>query len=129
MRRLRPNAFTLIEVLGSIVILAGAIVGIILCGADGLAASRQIERKVKSALLAESQMEQIKGSLTSNFNQTWTLSHSNLGDNYFARTSVLLVAGRLELKLVQVSVGYDTSGNGVLTTDEIMVTLVTQVAD
>ena len=129
MRKLRSKAFTLVEVLGSMVILAGAIVGVILCNADGLAASKNIEQKVKSTLLAESEMEQIKSSLAQDFNQLWGLSQSDLGENLLAHTSVLPVAGRPELKLVRVSVGQDTNSNATLTSDEFMFTLVTQVAE
>ena len=129
MRRLRPKAFTLVEVLCSIVILAGAIVGVILCNTDGLAMSENIEQKVKSTLLAESEMEQIKGSLAQDFNQLWGLSQSDLGENLLAHTSVLPVAGRPELKLVEVSVGHDTNSNASLASDEIMFTLATWVAE
>ena len=129
MRRLRPKAFTLIEVIGSVAILGVAIVGVLLCGANGLAASRQIEQKVKSALLAGSQVEQIKGSLKQDFDQVWASSQSDLGENFFSLTSSALVSGRPDLKLIQASVGYDTNGDGTLDLDEIKVTLTTQVAE
>ena len=129
MKKIRPNAFTLIEVLGSMVILAGAIVGIIICSADGLAASRNIERNVKSVLLAESEMERIKGSLAQDFDQFLGSLQSDLGENLLANTSVLSVPGRPELKRINVSVGYNTNGNPVLEPVEIMCTLATQVAE
>ncbi len=129
MRSLRSKAFTLIEVLGSMVILAGAIVGVILCNADGLAASKNIERKVKSTLLAESEMERIKGSLAQDFDQTFNDNHVDLGESYLAKNSVRNVSGRPELKEIDVTVGHDTNGNGNLGGDEIMFTLVTQVAE
>ena len=129
MRRLRPKAFTLVEVLCSIVILAGAIVGVILCNADGLAMSENIEQKVKSTLLAESEMEQIKGSLAQDFNQIYNDNHVNLGGYDLSKNSVKNISGRPGLKLVQVSVGQDTNSNGTLASGEIMFTLVTQVAE
>lgn len=128
MIRLRPKAFTLVEVLGSMVILAGAVVGVILCNADGLAASRNIERKVKSTLFAESEIERIKGSLAQDFDQTWNPLQSDLGENFLARTLVRPVMGRPELKYVRVSVGHDTNSNANLASSEIMFTLLTQVA-
>ena len=129
MRKLRSKAFTLVEVLGSMVILAGAIVGVILCNADGLAASKNIERKVKSILLAESEIEQIKGSLAQDFDQTYNNKDVGLGKNYFYESLVSNVPGRPGLKLVEISVGHDTNSNGKLSNNEIMFTLVTQVAE
>ena len=129
MRRLRSKAFTLVEVLGSMVILAGAIVGVILCSADGLAASKNVERKVKSILLAESEMERIKGSLAQDFNQTYNNNDIDLGEYYLYKSSVKNIAGRPELKKIEVSVGYDINSNVKLGNNEIMFTLITQVAE
>jgi Tfp pilus assembly protein PilV len=129
MRSLRSKAFTLVEVLGSMVILAGAIVGVILCNADGLAASKNIEQKVKSTLLAESEIEQIKGSLAQDFDQIYNDNHVNLGADYLSKNSVKNISGRPGLRLVRVSVGYDTNSSGDLASSEIMFTLLTQVAE
>ena len=122
MKRLRSKAFTLVEVLGSMVILAGAIVGVILCNADGLAASRNIEQMVKSTLFAESEMERTKGSLAQDFDQVWGSSQNDLGGNFFSLTSSIPVSGRSELKEINVSIGYDTDSNVKLISDESMFT-------
>lgn len=129
MRKLRPKAFTLVEVLGSMVILTGAVVGVILCSADGLAATKNIERKVKSILLAESEVERIKCSLLQDFNQSYVGNHVNLGGSYLSRNSLKDVSGRPELKEVEVSVGYDINSNVNLGGDEIIFTLVTRVVE
>ncbi len=129
MRKIRSKAFTLVEVLGSIVILGVAIVGIILCNADGLTASKNMERRVKSILLAESEMERIKGSLAQDFDQIYNNNYVDLGGYDLSKNSVENISGRSELKLVTVSIGYDTNSNSSLTSDEIMLTFVTQVAE
>lgn len=129
MRRSRSDAFTLVEVLGSMVILAGAIIGVILCNADGLAASRNIEQKIKSTLLAESEMEQIKSSLAKDFGQNYNDKHGNLGGSYLSKNTIKNVSGRPELREIEVLVGYDTNGNGTLASGETMITLNTQVAE
>ncbi len=127
MTRLKPKAFTLVEVLAATIILAGVIVTLILHDADGLLTSLKIERRAKSTLLAEREMEKIKNTLRKSFDTDFTAWPSSLGDNYLAdRTATDLSA---TLKVVKVSVGYDADSNGTLGTDEIMVTLTTQIAE
>lgn len=127
MTRLKPKAFTLVEVLAATIILAGIIVTLILHDADGLLTSLKIERRVKSTLLAEREMEKIKNTLRKSFGTDFTAWPSSLGDNYLAdRTATNLSA---TLKVVEVSVGYDADSNGTLGTDEIMVMLTTQIAE
>ena len=127
MTRLKPKAFTLVEVLAATLILAGIIVTLILHDADGLLTSLKIERRAKSTLLAEREMEKIKNTLRKSFGTDFTAWPSSLGDNYLAdRTATDL---SLTLKVVKVSVGYDADSNGTLGTDEIMVTLTTQIAE
>jgi len=121
------GGFTFVEVLASVLILAGTIVPIILYAADGLATSIEIERRVKSVLLAEGEMEKIKNVLRKSFNTDITIWPSSLGNNYLASRIPKVV--NPTLKIIEVSVGYDANGNGSLGTDEIMVTLTTQYAD
>ena len=125
MRRRHLNGFTLIEVLGAMTILAGAIIGIILAGANGLTASRQIEQSVKSTLLAESEMEYMKGLFAkdtsiNNWEQSWPA-----GDGYLVRGWIWQQPGRGELKEAQIFVGYDTNGDDFLNDDEVRVHLLT----
>ena len=127
MRGLRTKGFTFVEVLASILILAGTIVPIITCAADSLATSLEIERRVKSTLLAEGEMEKIKNVLRKSFETDFTAWSSSLGDNYLASRTSTDVS--LTLKIIGVSVGYDADKNGSLGTDEIMVTLTTQYAE
>lgn len=127
MTRLKPKAFTLVEVLAATIILAGIIVTLILHDADGLLTSLKIERRVKSTLLAEREIEKIKSTLRKSFDTDFTAWPSSVGDNYLAdRTATDLSS---TLKVVEVSVGYDADSNGTLGTDEIMVMLTTQIAE
>ncbi len=120
------GGFTFVEVLASVLILAGTIVPIILYAADSLAMSLEIERRVKSTLLAEAEMEKIKNILRKSFETDFTIWPSSLGDNYLANRTSTDVSSTL--KIIGVSVGYDADENGSLGTDEIMVTLTTQYA-
>ncbi len=126
MRKLKKKGFTFVEVLASVLILAGTIVPFIRYAADNLAMSLEIERRVKSNLLAEVEMEKIKNVLRKSFETDFTAWSSALGNNYLAgRTSTDVSS---TLKIIGVSVGYDADKNGSLGTDEITVTLTTQYA-
>jgi prepilin-type N-terminal cleavage/methylation domain-containing protein len=126
MKRLYKRGFTFIEVLASVLVLAGTIVPILTFTADSLSTSIEIERRVKSTLLAEGEMEKIKNVLRKSFDTDFTAWPSSLGNNYLAdRTSTDISS---TLKIIEVSVGYDTDRNGLLGTDEIMITLKTQYA-
>jgi len=126
MRKLKKKGFTFVEVLASILILTGVITPFILYAADSLAMSMEIERRVKSTLLAEVEMEKIKNILRKSFDTDFTSWPSSLGDSYLASRTSTNVSSTL--KIIGVSVGYDANKNGSLGTDEIMVTLTTQYA-
>ncbi len=127
MKGMKTKGFTFVEVLASVLILAGTIVPFIQYAADNLAMSMEIERRVKSTLLAEGEMEKIKNVLRKSFETDFTAWSSNLGNNYLAsRTST---DASSTLKIIGVSVGYDADKNGLLGIDEIMVTLTTQYAE
>ena len=127
MREQKAKAFTLVEVLASVIILAGTIVTIIMYAADGLAANMDLERRLKSVLLAEREMEKIKNTLRNSFDTDFTTWPGSLGDNYLADRTATDVSSTL--KIIEVSVGYDDDDNGSLGTDEIMVTVTTQNAE
>jgi prepilin-type N-terminal cleavage/methylation domain-containing protein len=125
-RELKTKGFTLVEVLASVLILAGTIVFLIRYTADGLTASLEIERRVKSTLLAEGEMEKIKNVLRKSFETDFTVWPSSLEAGYLAGRTSKNVSSTL--KIIGVSVGYDADKNGSLGTDEIMVTFKTQYA-
>ncbi|MCK4752803.1 MAG: prepilin-type N-terminal cleavage/methylation domain-containing protein [Planctomycetes bacterium] len=123
----KQKAFTLIEVLASVIILSGSIVTIITYSADGLATSLDIERRIKATLLAETEMEKIKNVLHNAYDTDFTAWSGALGNDYLATRTATVISATL--KTVEVSVGYDVDGNGSLAADEIMVTLTTKNAD
>ncbi|RKY08604.1 MAG: hypothetical protein DRP66_04220, partial [Planctomycetota bacterium] len=63
MKTLKRKGFTLIEFLAAMLILSGSIVTVLLYSADSLSVSMDVERRVKSALFAEREMEKIKNTL------------------------------------------------------------------
>jgi prepilin-type N-terminal cleavage/methylation domain-containing protein len=125
-RELRTKGFTLVEVLASVLILAGTTVVLITYEADALAMSMKIERMVKSILLAEGEMEKIKNTLRKSFETDFTVWPKSLGGDYFADRSSTNVSSTL--KIIGVSVGYDTNKNGSLEPDEYIITYKTQYA-
>ena len=127
MRRLKRKGFTFVEVMASVLLLSGTIVPFIKYSADNFVISMEIERKVKSSLLAEVEMEKIKAVLYSSFGTDFTVWSSSLGNNYFASRTSTDVSSTL--KIVGVSVGYDTDKDGSLGADEITITLTTQYAE
>lgn len=126
MRKLKKKGFTFIEVLASVLLLAGIIVPFIRYSADNLTMSMEIEQRITSSLLAEVEMEKIKNLLRKSFETDFTAWSSSLGNNYLASRTSTDVSSTL--KIVEVSVGYDTDKNGSLGTDEITITLTTQYA-
>ncbi|MGA2914535.1 MAG: hypothetical protein ABSE89_00705 [Sedimentisphaerales bacterium] len=126
MKRIKTKGFTLVEVLASTLILAGTTVVLITYEADSLAMSMKIERMAKSVLLAEGEMEKIKNTLYKSFETDFTVWPSSLGDNYFASRSSTSVSSTL--KIIGVSVGYDTNKDGSLGADETIITYKTQYA-
>lgn len=126
MRKLKKKGFTFIEVIASVLLLAVIIVPFIQYAADNLTMSLEIERRVTSNLLAEVEMEKIKNVLRKSFETDFTAWSSSLGNNYFASRTSTDVSSTL--KIVEISVGYDTDKNSSLGTDEITVTLTTKYA-
>ncbi len=124
MRASRQKGFTLVEVLASILLLAGCIIPLLLCTVDALQTSREIEQRVKSVLLAEREMEKIKGALRQSFETDFTSWPAELESRYLAGRTANEASSTL--KIAEVSVGYDVNSDGELAEDEIMVTLVTQ---
>ncbi|MCX5632240.1 MAG: prepilin-type N-terminal cleavage/methylation domain-containing protein [Phycisphaerae bacterium] len=126
MKRIKTKGFTLVEVLASILILSGTIVVLVTYTADTMLTSLKTEQMVKSILLAEGEMEKIKNTLRKSFGTDFAVWPVSLGNNYLAARTSTDVS--LTLKIIGVSVGYDTNQNGSLGTDEIIVTFITQYA-
>lgn len=127
MRMSRTKGFTFVEVLASVLLITGTVVPLITFSADSLSTSMEVERRVKSVLLAEAEMEKIKNVLRNSFDTDFTAWSTDLGNNYFASRTSTDVSSTL--KKIEVSVGYDVNKDSSLSSSEIMVTLTTQYAD
>ena len=125
MRGVRIEAFTLIEVLAAVLILAAVIVPMLKYQADSLTTNRQIEQQITSALLAEAEMEKIKTALYGAFETDVTAWPGELTENYFVQRQVTEQSETL--KVVEVSVGYDSNNNETLGADEILISLASKI--
>lgn len=124
----RSKAFTLVETVTATLILSGTILGFIRIMADNLRVSRETELRMTATLLAEGDMERIKGVLFSDSGFSdidW--STNVLGGGYLTK-SCATTQGTY-LKQITVQAGYDTNGNSSLDSGEILVTLNTLYAD
>ncbi|MCH7556604.1 MAG: prepilin-type N-terminal cleavage/methylation domain-containing protein [Planctomycetes bacterium] len=126
MRKLKKNGFTLVEILASVMVMTVVIVPFITFAANNFTVGMEIERKTRSNLLAEAEMEKIKNTLSKSFETDFTAWSSDLGNSYLVTRTSTDVSETL--KRIGVSVGYDDDKNGSLGTDEIMIDLVTQYA-
>ena len=108
-------------------ILSGSIVTVLLYSADSLSVSMDVERRVKSALLSEREMEKIKNTLRTSFDTDFTAWSGSLGDNFLiSRTSSDVNA---TLKIATVSVGYDSDKDSTLDSDEILIAITTKIVE
>ena len=115
----------MIEVLAAVLILAVVIVPVLKYQADSLTTNRQIEHQITSALLAEAEMEKIKTALYGAFETDVTVWPSELTENYFVQRQVTEQSETL--KVVEVSVGYDSNNNETLGADEILISLASKI--
>ncbi|MFC1782149.1 prepilin-type N-terminal cleavage/methylation domain-containing protein [Planctomycetota bacterium] len=125
MRVVKQKAFTLVEILAAVLILAVVIVPMLKYQADSLATNLQMERQIKSVLFAEKEMEKIKTALHSAFETDVTAWPNELKEKYLVQR-VVTEQGET-LKVVTVSVGYDADDNGTLASGEVMVSLDSQM--
>jgi hypothetical protein len=85
-----------------------------------------IERRTQSLCLAQGKLNQIKARSIYNFDNNFSESNTALGNLYLCNVSQTTVSSNL--KAISVSVGLDLNGNGALTSDEVEVSLQTQIA-
>jgi len=119
----KPRGFTLIEVLGAIIILGTVIVPLIIYMGDALKSNLDVERRVRSTLLAEGEVEKINTALYNSYTTSFTNWPLVLSDNYLV--SRTLIDQTANLKRIVVAVGYDTNLDNTLASNEILITLTT----
>ncbi len=118
--------FTIIEVVVAASLLAVAMVPILKALTAAYVTSSAIEQKTRSLMYAQSELDEIRLRSIYNYDSTFTASDTSLGNSYFY--SVSDTPSGTDLRTITVNVGYDTNGNGALSSDEIQITLSTLIA-
>ncbi len=119
------GGFTLPEVVVAAALLLIAIVPILQALTQANLDSVIIERRTRSLCLAQGKLNRIKARSIYDFNDV-TENNTNLGNSYLCNVSQTTVSSNL--KAISVKVGRDIDGNGTLASNEIEVTLQTQIA-
>jgi hypothetical protein len=86
-----------------------------------------MERKTYALVLAQGKLDEIKVRSIYNFDSIVSLNNVVFsGTSYLC--NVVVTTASTDLKQITVEVGHDENGNGVLSSDEVEVTLATYVA-
>ena len=125
-RRQRQKGITLTEVVVTSVLLAFALVPILKALTQANLNSVVIERRTQSLCLAQAKLNQLQAQSTYNFADIATQNNEVLSGSYLCNTTVTTVSSYL--KSIKVDVGLDRNANGTLGSDEIEITLQTQIA-
>jgi hypothetical protein len=88
--------------------------------------SAKMEKNSRCLILAQNQMEEIKARTASDYASCRSVSNKDLGEGYLCSISA---DGDSLFRIVSVSVGYDENQNGLLDTEEILLTLRTGIAN
>jgi len=126
-RKLSHSAgFTLIEVVMASVLLIVALVPILKALTATHVSTFAIEQKTRSLMLAQAKLDQIKADSIYHYDDDFTENSSSLGNSYLCNVDD--VSAGSNLRTITVDVGYDFNENGSLETDEVDVSLATQMA-
>lgn len=125
-KRATRSGFTLPEVIVAAALLLAAIVPILKALTQANLNTVIIERRTQSLCLAQGKLNQIKAKSIYNFSDDFDETNTSLGNSYYCNVSETTVNSNL--KAISVSVGMDVNKNNSLGSDEIEVTLQTQVA-
>jgi len=121
----RSRGFTLTEVVMASALLIVAMVPIL----KGLTAAHigtiNIERKSRSLILAQAKLDDIKARSIYHYSSSFVEDNNSLEGSYLCNVAD---SAADPLRTITVSVGFDANGNGSLGSDEIDVTLSTQLA-
>jgi prepilin-type N-terminal cleavage/methylation domain-containing protein len=120
------SGFTLPEVVVAAALLLIAIVPILKALTQANLDSVVIERRTQSLCFAQGKLDRIKARSVYNFDNNFNENNTSLGNSYLCNVSQTIAGSNL--KTISVSVGQDINGNGALTSDEVEVTLQTQIA-
>ena len=112
----------------ALVIVTGTVLGFLRIMGENLQVSRETELRTIAMLLAEGEVERIKGAWYDGFTDV-TASNQDLGDGYLANYYSPWPSVGTYLNSLYVQVGYDSDDDGILDSEEILVRLDTQYAD
>lgn len=122
----RFAGFTLTEVVTASALLIIALVPILKALTAGHVTSSIVERRTLSLVQAQGKLEKIKAQSVYNYAATYTETNSILNGSYLCNVTDSAITS--DLRQITVEVGYDLSGNSVLETGEIEVSLATLIA-
>ena len=120
------KAFTLTEVIAASALLLAAIVPILKGLTNAHLTSVIIERKTRSLALAQGKLDEVKARSIYNYSSSFDTNNELLDTDY--RCNVTDTSLGANLRKVKVEVGFDLNGNNVLNSDEVNISLVTQLA-
>lgn len=124
--RKKRGGFTLTEVVVASTLLIIAIVPILKALTGSYMASISIERKTSSLFLSQAKLDEIKARSIYDYDSSFDETNTSLGDSYFC--TVNDVAVHADLRGITIIVGYDADGDNTLDGDEVLVTIITQLA-
>ncbi len=122
----RRNGFTLTEVVVASTLLVVAIVPILKGLASAHTISAIVERKTKSLTLAQGKLDELKARSVYNYASSFDTSSEQLETKYFC--DVTDTSTGPNLRKVKVEVGYDADSDSGLDSDEVDISLVTNIA-
>lgn len=122
----RQTGASIVEVVVAAALLLLAVVPILKALTSAQVTARVVDRRTQSLALAQSKMSDIQARAACNFDSSYDETGTSLKTDYLCNVSDNEDA---TLKNVSVSVGYDENGDGSLVSDEILVTLVTLIAE
>ncbi len=124
--RKKPGGFTLTEVVVASTLLILAIVPILKALTGSYLASTSIERKTSSLFLAQAKLDEIKARSIYDYASSFNETDTSLGDSYYC--SVNDAAVHADLRGITIIAGYDVDSDNTLDGDEVLVTIITQLA-
>lgn len=122
----RFAGYTLTEVVAASVLLLIVVVPILKALTSAHVTDVAIERKTRCLMLAQAKLDNIKARSIYSFSSNFAENNVSLDGAYLGRVQSTVPG--TNLKKISVLVGYDNDGNGSLSTPEVQVTLVTNIA-
>jgi Tfp pilus assembly protein PilV len=119
------RGLSIIEVAMASALLAVAMVPILRSLTKAHMFASEIDRKTYSVILAQNKLDEIKARSIYHYSGSFAQTNLSLGNSYLCNVSD---NADLSMRTIIVSVGCDGNGNGILSSDEVEVTLATYIA-